>query len=101
LADNWLRHVHDVKLRHRERLDHLLVPEQEAALCEMNVIEQVTNVALSNVMQDAWSRGQHVAVHGWCYGLNDGLVKDLKVSMSNTEEVMPIYADAVNRYPMA
>lgn len=62
LADNWLRHVHDVKLRHRRRLEHLLVPEQEDALCEMNVIEQVGNVALSNVMQDAWSRGQNVTV---------------------------------------
>ena len=99
LADNWLRHVHDVKLRHRRRLDHLSVPEQEDALCEMNVIEQVGNVALSNVMQDAWSRGQKVAVHGWCYGLKDGLVKDMGVSMTGPHEVVSVFRNALKRYP--
>ena len=101
LADNWLRHVHDVKVRHRQRLDHLPVHVQEDVLCEMNVIEQVGNVALSNVMQDAWSRGQKVTVHGWCYGLKDGLVNDLKVSMSRPEEVMPVFRAAFKRYPRA
>lgn len=99
LADNWLRHVHDVKLRHRRRLDHLAVAEQEDVLCEMNVIEQVGNVALSNVMQDAWGRGQKVAVHGWCYGLKDGLVKDLGVSMQGSHEVVEVYSHALKRYP--
>jgi len=99
LADNWLRHVHDVKLRHRRRLDHLPVAVQEDVLCEMNVIEQVGNVALSNVMQDAWSRGQKVAVHGWCYGLKDGLVKDLNVSMSQPGEVVDVFRNAIRRYP--
>jgi carbonic anhydrase len=99
LADNWLRHVHDVKIRHRQRLDHLPVATQEDVLCEMNVIEQVGNVALSNVMQDAWHRGQKVTVHGWCYGLKDGLVNDLKVSMSHPEEVMPVFRSAFKRYP--
>ena len=99
LADNWLRHVHDVKLRHRRRLDHLSVPEQEDALCEMNVIEQVGNVALTNVLQDAWSRGQKVAVHGWCYGLKDGLVKDLGVTMSGHDEVVGVFRNALKRYP--
>ncbi len=101
LADNWLRHVHDVKLRHRRRLDHLAAYEQEDVLCEMNVIEQVGNVALSNVMQDAWSRGQPVTVHGWCYGLKDGLVKDLGVSMQGTHEVVNVFRDALKRYPRA
>ena len=101
LADNWLRHVHDVKLRHRRRLDHLSVPEQEDVLCEMNVIEQVGNVALSNVMQDAWARGQKVAVHGWCYGLKDGLVKDLGVTMQRTDEVVNVFRSAFKRYPRA
>jgi len=99
LADNWLRHVHDVKLRHRRRLEHLSVPEQEDVLCEMNVIEQVGNVALSNVMQDAWHRGQKVSVHGWCYGLKDGLVKDLGVSMQNPDEVVTVFRNALKRYP--
>ena len=99
LADNWLRHVHDVKLRHRRRLDHLPVAVQEDVLCEMNVIEQVGNVALSNVMQDAWGRGQRVTVHGWCYGLKDGLVKDLGVSMSGPQEVVSVFRRAFRRYP--
>jgi carbonic anhydrase len=94
LADNWLRHVHDVKVRHRRRLDHLPVPEQEDVLCEMNVIEQV-----SNVIQDAWARDQKVSVHGWCYGLKDGLAKDLGVSMSRPSEVMEVFRNALKRYP--
>ena len=99
LADNWLRHVHDVKLRHRRRIEPLSVAEQEDVLCEMNVIEQVGNVALSNVIQDAWRRGQQVAVHGWCYGLRDGLVKDLEVSMQRPDEVVNVFRNALKRYP--
>ncbi|MBP9147912.1 MAG: carbonate dehydratase [Rhodoferax sp.] len=99
LADNWLRHVHDVKLRHRKRLDHLTIAQQQDTLCEMNVIEQVGNVALTNVLQDAWARGQKVTVHGWCYGLADGLVKDLGVSMQASHEVMPVFQNAFKRYP--
>jgi carbonic anhydrase len=99
LADNWLRHVHDVKLRHRRRIEHLAAIEQEDVLCEMNVIEQVGNVALSNVMQDAWRRGQRVCVHGWCYGLKDGLVKDMGVSMQGPHEVVDVFRSALKRYP--
>ena len=99
LADNWLRHVHDVKLRHRRRLEHLSVQEQEDVLCEMNVIEQAGNVALSNVMQDAWARGQKVAVHGWCYGIKDGLVNDLGVTMTGPHEVVNVFRNAIKRYP--
>ena len=99
LADNWLRHVSDVHLRHRQRLNHLPQLEMEAVLCEMNVIEQVGNVALSNVMQDAWSRGQKISVHGWVYGLNDGLVKDLNVTMSHSDEVVNVFRAAFKRYP--
>jgi len=99
LADNWLRHVHDVKLRHRRRLDHLTMAQQEDVLCEMNVIEQVANVALSNVLQDAWARGQKIAVHGWCYGLKDGLVNDLGVTMQASHEVTDIFVKAFKRYP--
>ncbi len=99
LADNWLRHVHDVKIRHRRRLDHLPVSAQEDTLCEMNVIEQVGNVALTNVVQDAWARGQKLTVHGWCYGLRDGLAKDLGVSMSQPGEVIEVFRNALKRYP--
>ncbi len=99
LADNWLRHVQDVRLRHRKRLDHLSPEEQEDTLCEMNVIEQVGNVALSTVLQDAWARGQKVAVHGWVYRLKDGLLKDLQVTMDNPDTIVVVFGASLNRYP--
>ena len=99
LVDNWLRHVQDVRLRHRQRLNHLPQAELEDVLCEMNVLEQVGNVALSNVMQDAWARGQKIQVHGFIYGLSDGLLKDLHVSMSHSAEVVDVFRKAFKRYP--
>ena len=99
LVDNWLRHVQDVKLRHRNRLMHLCQQDQENTLCEMNVVEQVGNVALTNVMQDAWARGQNVSIHGWVYGLKDGLIKDLEVTMSKADEVVSVFSNAIKRYP--
>ena len=99
LADNWLRHVQDVRLRHRQRLNHLPKEDMENTLCEMNVIEQVGKVAMSNVMQDAWSRGQKVAIHGWIYGVSDGLVKDLGVTMQGSHEVVDVFRNAIKRYP--
>jgi len=99
LADNWLGHIHDVRLRHRRRIDHLPADQQEDILCEMNVIEQVGNVALSTVLQDAWARGQKVAVHGWVYGLRDGLLKDLGVTMDNPDTVVAVFRAALKRYP--
>jgi len=101
LADNWLRHVQDVHLRHRQRLNHLAQPDLENVLCEMNVIEQVGNVALSNVVQDAWARDQKISVHGWVYGLKDGLVKDLQVTMSHSDEVVEVFRNGFKRYPRA
>ena len=99
LVDNWLRHVQDVRLRHRQRLNHLPQAELEDVLCEMNVLEQVGNVALSNVMQDAWARGQKIQVHGLIYGLSDGVLKDLHVSMSHSAEVVDVFRNAFKRYP--
>ena len=99
LADNWLRHVQDVRLRHRGRIDHLSLAEQEDVLCEMNVIEQVGNVALSTVVQDAWLRGQKLAVHGWVYGVGDGLLKNLDVTMTQAETVVKVFSTALKRYP--
>lgn len=101
LVDNWLRHVSDVRLRHRKRLDHLDAQAQEDALVEVNVIEQVGHVATSTVLQDAWARGQKVAVHGLVYGLADGLLKDLGVSMNRAETVVETFRNALKRYPRA
>ena len=78
LADNWLRHVQDVHAKHDARVDAIAdMPKRVDRLCELNVIEQVANVGQTTIVQDAWSRGQELAVHGWVYGLDDGLVRDL------------------------
>jgi carbonic anhydrase len=79
----------------------LAQPDLENVLCEMNVIEQVGNVALSNVIQDAWARDQKISVHGWVYGLKDGLVKDLQVTMSHSDEVVEVFRNGFKRYPRA
>ena len=86
LIDNWLRHVQDVHAKHRAQIDALSAEaEQHARLCELNVIEQVTNVSQTTVVRDAWSRGQSLAVHGWIYDLADGLIKDLGVSVPSAQ----------------
>ncbi len=99
LADNWLAHIGDLRLRHRKRIDHLPPLQQEDVLCEINVIEQVGNVALSTVVQDAWARGQPLTIHGWCYGLKDGLVNDLKVSIDHPDKLVDTFRAAIRRYP--
>lgn len=100
IADNWLRHLYDIRLRHRARLDHLPPEQQERVLCELNVIYQVGNVATTTVLLDAWQRGQQVAVHGWVYGLADGLLKDLQVTINQPEQVVEVVPAAVKRYPV-
>ena len=96
LADNWLRHVQDVRNKHRPWLDALPGDEPRlAALCELNVLEQSLNVCATTVVQDAWSRGQAVVVHGWVYGLHNGLLQDLEMTVSSSAEVQPAYQAAV------
>ena len=83
LIDNWLRHVQDVRAKHRAEIDALKNDgEQVNRLCELNVIEQVANVSQTTVVRDAWARAQPLAVHGWIYDLHDGIIKDLDVSTS-------------------
>jgi len=96
LVDNWLRHIHDIKQKHHERLAALDPSERLDRLCELNVIEQVLNACQSTVVQDAWQRGQELAVHGWVYRLTDGRLQDLNVSISSTEEAIDRYRDALD-----
>jgi carbonic anhydrase len=78
LVDNWLRHVQDVRQKHEAELAKLPdVQQRHSRLCELNVLEQVTNVCQTSILRDAWRRGQPVAVHGWIYALQDGLLRDL------------------------
>ena len=97
LADNWLRHIQDVRDRHRVMLETLTPDARANALCELNVAEQVVNVAVSTVMVDAWSRGQKVRIHGWCYGVHDGLLQDLGMTVSGSDSLDGIYLSALER----
>src|SRR5689334_2518385 len=88
LIDNWLRHVQDVIHENEKLLAEVKDEEQRLnRLCELNVVEQVTNVARTTIVQNAWQRGQEIGVHGWIYGLEDGLLRDLGVSINNTEDL--------------
>jgi carbonic anhydrase len=92
LADNWLRHVGDVMQKHEEALIALDLPgARHARLCELNVVEQVFNVCQTTVVQDAWQRGQHLTVHGWCYGLSDGRIRDLGMDVGRSDELLGVY----------
>ena len=95
LTDLWLRHVQDVHARHLQAVDSLAPERRYDRLCELNVIEQVANVAQTVVVQDAWRRGQRLTVHGWIYGLQDGLIRDLGMNVSRPDDLMPRYVAAL------
>ena len=95
LADNWIRHIQDVRDRHRHLLNNLPTEKRLDALVALNVVEQVINVCQSTVLQDAWSRGQHISVHGWVYGVHDGLLQDLHITVSGLDGLEALYEAAV------
>jgi len=98
LADNWLRHVKDVRNTHIDWLQ--TVPEgtvRHNALCELNVLAQCRNVCESTVVQDAWQRGQEVVVHGWVYGLHNGLINDLRMNVASSDQVHAVFEEALAR----
>ena len=96
LADNWLRHIGDVASKHTQWLAEAeLESLRHARLCELNVIEQAMNVCQTTVVDDAWSRGQEVGVHGWIYGLHDGRVRDLGFDVASRGELQPAYDAAL------
>jgi len=96
VVDNWIRHVQDVRKKHRTWLDTLPGDvEKLHALCELNVLEQALNVCETTVVQDAWARQQTVVVHGWVYGLHNGLLEDLEMTVRGADEVEPAYEKAL------
>ena len=97
LVDLWLRHVQDVHVKHLTRIDALPHAERVDRLCELNVLEQVLNVSHTVVVQDAWARGQDLTVHGWIYGLKDGLMRDLGMTVGRGDDVEASYATALNK----
>lgn len=98
LADNWIRHVKDVNEKHNSYLGKLLNHgERLDRLCELNVIEQVVNVCQTTSVQDAWSKSQPVTVHGWVYGVHDGIARDMGVSIASADELEKHYKAVINK----
>lgn len=96
LADNWLRFVQDVMLRYDALLSEIRDEAQRLnKLCELNVIEQALNVGRTTIVQNAWDRGQELAVHGWIYGIGDGLLRDLDICITNQTELSIAYKNTV------
>lgn len=91
IVDNWIRYVQDVRNRHQDWLETVDEAQRVDALCELNVIEQARNVCQTTVVQDAWARGQELVVHGWFYGLHNGLLEDLRMTVAGPEQVNVAY----------
>jgi carbonic anhydrase len=99
LADNWLRHVQDVHQKHEHYLGQVPAGrDKQDRLCELNVIEQVVNVCQTTIVQDAWERGQPLTIHGWVYGLQDGLLHDLGMTVAATDALTPLLASVLEPY---
>lgn len=99
LADNWLRHVQDVHQKHERYLGEVLPSkDRRDRLCELNVLEQVINVCQTTIVQDAWERGQNLTVHSWVYSLEDGIVRDLGMAVSQADKLMPQFEASLQRY---
>ena len=98
IVDNWIRHVKDVRNQHLDW--RMALPEGQRrydALCELNVLQQSFNVCQTTMVNEAWARGQQVVVHGWVYGLHNGLINDLSMTVSSPEDVAPVFAEALAR----
>jgi carbonic anhydrase len=96
LIDNWLRHIQDVAQKHAPLLAGIAEESERVdKLCELNIIEQVINVCRTTIVESAWASGQELIVHGWVYGLGDGLVRDLNIHIAAQDEMAAIYQTAV------
>jgi len=95
LADQWLKHVGHVRDKHAVQLSDLRKVLKLNRLCELNVIEQAFNLTQTSVIRDAWQRKQRVSVHGWIYAIEDGLLRDLKISINHPSEVDDRYQAAL------
>jgi carbonic anhydrase len=93
LSDNWLRHLEDVRQKHSARL----ADDAQDRLSELNVIEQVRNVCQTTIARDAWARGQPLSIHGWIYGIHDGLLRDLSMTVAREADIEPVYETALTK----
>lgn len=98
IVEQWLVHIKKVQSHHLGILNELPTVERRwNRLCELNVIEQVVNICDTAIIQDAWSRGQELDIHGWIYDLRDGLLRDLEVSLDRPERLKEVYAEALDK----
>ena len=98
LIDNWLRHIQDIRQKYESVITAAGDTDRQVdRLCELNVIEQTLNVCETTIIQDAWARTQPLRVHGWIYGLKDGLIRDLKITMDSADDMKGIYLRAVEK----
>jgi carbonic anhydrase len=99
MIDNWLRNIRNVYNKHKGLLSAWSDSPKEHLdrLCELNVIEQALNVCETTIVQEAWANGQELNVHGWVYGLNDGLINDLEFNASSPVEVEEQYRVALRK----
>lgn len=101
LADNWLRHLQDVRQKHAARMSAFkpdsCSADAQKQLCELNVIEQVVNVCQTTIARDAWARGQELSIHGWIYGIENGQLRDMKITVDRESAVESTYDAALSR----
>ena len=101
LADNWLRYVQDVHRKHSKYFgDTLSQGEEYDRLCELNVIEQAANVCGTTLVQDAWERAQPLTIHSWIYGIKDGFLRDLGMTISGPDDLAKQMQKALARYEL-
>lgn len=96
LIDNWLLHIRDIWFKHSSLLGEMPEERRLDTLCELNVMEQVYNLGHSTIMQSAWKRGQKVTIHGWAYGIHDGLLRDLDVTAVSRETLEQRYRHGIS-----
>ncbi len=95
LIESWLRHIKDVRDKHHTLIELFKEQDRVDLLCELNVLEQVIHVCQTTPVRDAWENGQELSVHGWVYGLSNGLINDLKITVENTGQITDMYHRAL------
>ncbi|MDO3381865.1 carbonate dehydratase [Gilvimarinus algae] len=92
IVDYWIRNIRDVYFNHQQELENIADEEQRLErLCEFNVMQQVANVSHTNIVQNAWQRGQDLTIHGWCYSIKDGIIRQLMEPIDSLDEVSSRY----------
>lgn len=102
LIDNWIRNIKDIYYKYRNEVNAIEDEhERQNYMCELNVLEQVTNVCYTTIAQNAWQRGQELAVHGWIYDVKDGLLQDLDITIDKLDQIPDVYLSSTKKVASA